>query len=44
MTPCGSFLTAAGWAADGASREIGLDDGSVRLKQVRLQTDLALSD
>jgi GNAT superfamily N-acetyltransferase len=38
------FLTAAGWAADGASREIGLDDGSVRLKQVRLQTDLALSD
>ena len=38
------FLTTAGWAADGASREIGLDDGSVRLKQVRLQTDLALSD
>ena len=38
------FLTAAGWAADGASREIGLDDGSVRVKQVRLQTDLALSD
>ena len=38
------FLTAAGWAADGASREIGLEDGSVRLKQVRLQTDLAVSD
>lgn len=38
------FLTAAGWAADGASREIGVDDGSVRMKQVRLQTDLAVSD
>ncbi len=35
------FLTAAGWAADGASREIGSEDGSVRIKQVRLQTDLA---
>jgi ribosomal protein S18 acetylase RimI-like enzyme len=35
------FLTAAGWAADGATREIGPDDESVRLKQVRLHTDLA---
>jgi ribosomal protein S18 acetylase RimI-like enzyme len=35
------FLTAAGWAADGASREIGPEDESVRLKQVRLHTDLA---
>jgi ribosomal protein S18 acetylase RimI-like enzyme len=35
------FLTAAGWAADGATREIGPEDGSVRLKQVRLHTDLA---
>jgi len=35
------FLTAAGWAADGATREIGPEDESVRLKQVRLHTDLA---
>ena len=32
------FLTAAGWAPDGASREIGPEDGSLRLRQVRLQT------
>ena len=32
------FLTAAGWAADGATREIGPEDESVRLKQVRLHT------
>jgi hypothetical protein len=35
------FLTAAGWAADGSSREIGADDVAVRLRQVRLHTDLA---
>ena len=35
------FLTAAGWAADGATREIGAEDESVRLKQVRLHTNLA---
>ena len=34
------FLTGAGWAADGATREIGADDAAVRLKQVRLHTDL----
>lgn len=34
------FLTTAGWAADGASREIGTDDETVRLKQVRLHTAL----
>jgi GNAT superfamily N-acetyltransferase len=34
------FLTAAGWAVDGATREIGPEDGSIRLKQVRLHTDL----
>src|SRR5512132_1813322 len=34
------FLTAAGWAADGASREIGSEDESIRLKQVRLHTSL----
>jgi GNAT superfamily N-acetyltransferase len=34
------FLLAAGWAADGASREIGSEDESLRLKQVRLHTDL----
>ncbi len=40
MTYCARFLTASGWAADGASREIGSDDESLRLKQVRLHTDL----
>lgn len=37
------FLTAAGWSADGASREIGSDDGDIRVKQIRLHTDLATS-
>lgn len=36
-----TFLTAAGWAPDGAHRELDLHgDGSVRVKQVRLHTDL----
>jgi len=36
-----AFLTAAGWAPDGAHRELDLHgDGSVRVKQVRLHTDL----
>jgi GNAT superfamily N-acetyltransferase len=35
------FLTAQGWAPDGAHRELDLDgDGSVVVKQVRLHTDL----
>jgi GNAT superfamily N-acetyltransferase len=35
------FLTQAGWAADGAHRELDLHgDGSVLVKQVRLHTDL----
>jgi GNAT superfamily N-acetyltransferase len=35
------FLDGAGWAADGAHRELDLDgDGWVRVKQVRLHTDL----
>ncbi len=34
------FLTAAGWAADGSSREIGSDDLDQRMRQVRLHTDL----
>lgn len=35
------FLTGAGWAADGAHRELDLrGDGSVTVKQVRLHTDL----
>jgi ribosomal protein S18 acetylase RimI-like enzyme len=37
-----AFLTAAGWAPDGAHRELDLHgDGSVRVKQVRLHTDLS---
>jgi GNAT superfamily N-acetyltransferase len=36
-----AFLTGAGWGADGAHRELDLHgDGSVRVKQVRLHTDL----
>ncbi|MDQ4006655.1 MAG: GNAT family N-acetyltransferase [Actinomycetota bacterium] len=36
------FLTAAGWAPDGAHRELDLTgDGSTVVKQVRLHTDLA---
>jgi GNAT superfamily N-acetyltransferase len=36
-----AFLTGAGWAADGAHRELDLHgDGSVLVKQVRLHTDL----
>jgi GNAT superfamily N-acetyltransferase len=36
-----AFLTAAGWGPDGAHRELDLHgDGSVRVKQVRLHTDL----
>jgi hypothetical protein len=37
-----AFLTAAGWAPDGAHRELELDEtGDVRMKQVRLHTSLA---
>jgi len=36
-----AFLESAGWAPDGAHRELDLTgDGSVRVKQVRLHTDL----
>lgn len=36
-----AFLTGAGWAPDGAHRELDLHgDGSVLVKQVRLHTDL----
>jgi ribosomal protein S18 acetylase RimI-like enzyme len=37
-----AFLTGAGWGPDGAHRELDLHgDGSVRVKQVRLHTDLS---
>ncbi|CAA9337640.1 MAG: Acetyltransferase, GNAT family [uncultured Nocardioidaceae bacterium] len=36
------FLTVAGWAPDGASRELDLHgDGTVRIKQVRLHSDVS---
>jgi ribosomal protein S18 acetylase RimI-like enzyme len=36
-----AFLTSAGWATDGAHRELDLHgDGSILVKQVRLHTDL----
>jgi GNAT superfamily N-acetyltransferase len=34
------FLSTAGWAPDGAHREIGTEDDAVRMKQIRLHTDL----
>lgn len=38
---CRRFLTSAGWAADGAHRELDLyGDGTVAVRQVRLHTDL----
>lgn len=37
-----TFLTDAGWAADGAHRELDLDGaGGTRVRQVRLHTDLS---
>jgi len=37
-----AFLTGAGWAADGAHRELALEsDGGTRLREVRLHTALA---
>lgn len=36
-----TFLTEAGWEPDGAHREIGTEDGSYRIKQVRLHTDIS---
>jgi ribosomal protein S18 acetylase RimI-like enzyme len=39
------FLTEAGWAPDGAHRELDLyGDGSVRVRQVRLHTDITATD
>jgi GNAT superfamily N-acetyltransferase len=38
--PLQAFLVSAGWAPDGAEREIGTDDESIRLHQIRLHTQL----
>lgn len=35
------FLTDSGWAPDGAHREIGSDDETIRVKQIRLHTAIA---
>ncbi|WP_090597014.1 GNAT family N-acetyltransferase [Auraticoccus monumenti] len=35
-----AFLVSAGWAPDGAHRELGTEDGVTRLRQVRLHTDI----
>ncbi len=39
-----AFLTEAGWAPDGGWREIGSDDDTVRVKQIRLHTDIRDQD
>lgn len=36
-----ALLVGTGWAADGAHQEVGTEDGLVRIKQVRLSTDIA---
>lgn len=36
-----SFLTGAGWAPDGGWREIGTDDETVKVKQIRMHTDIS---
>lgn len=41
--PVRRFLTQAGWAPDGGWREIGTDDETVRLKQIRMHTDISES-
>jgi GNAT superfamily N-acetyltransferase len=33
-----AFLTSAGWAADGAHREVGTEDDGIRVKLIRLHT------
>ena len=38
--PLQAFLVAAGWAPDGAQRELGTEDEALRFRQVRLHTDL----
>lgn len=35
-----SWLTESGWGPDGAHREVGTEDGVLRIKQVRLHTDI----
>ncbi|MBA3529308.1 MAG: GNAT family N-acetyltransferase [Propionibacteriaceae bacterium] len=34
------FLLESGWAADGGWREIGTDDAVIRLRQIRMHTDI----
>jgi ribosomal protein S18 acetylase RimI-like enzyme len=38
------FLTEAGWGPDGGFREVASEDDSVRLKQIRLHTDITAPD
>lgn len=36
-----AWLAEAGWAPDGAHRELGTEDGVLRVKQVRMHTDIS---
>ncbi|MGO4958068.1 N-acetyltransferase family protein [Luteococcus sp. Sow4_B9] len=38
------WLTESGWGPDGAHREIGTPDGVLRVKQIRLHTDISTVD
>lgn len=35
-----TFLVECGWGADGAHRDMGTEDGSLRIKLIRLHTDI----
>lgn len=39
-----TFLVEAGWGPDGAHRESGSEDGSIRIKEIRLHSDISDSD
>lgn len=39
--PLRAFLTGAGWAADGAHTELGVEEDAKRVKFVRLHTDIS---
>jgi ribosomal protein S18 acetylase RimI-like enzyme len=39
-----AFLSEAGWAPDGGWREIGTDDEAIRVKQIRMHTDISATD
>jgi GNAT superfamily N-acetyltransferase len=39
-----AFLTEAGWGPDGGWQEIGTEDEAIRVKQIRMHTDIRATD